>query len=427
MLDLTFFKIKKMLKNTNLNEGIKIIFKSYSHPIIYSSVVNIKVMYSITVTKNVANQIIGGAKMKKFLAMLMVFALSVSLMAGCAEKEGTQDTTTGTNDTQTDDTKTDDTQTTDQADDEIVLGLSLPTQQEERWVRDMEKMEAVAEEMGVTLHVQVANNDVAQQDAQAKNLISQGIDALILAPQDASAAASIVDAAAEEGIPTVSYDRLIMNTENVGVYISFDNVKVGELQGKYITDLVPEGKYILMSGAPTDNNAKLFKQGAMNYIQPLIDSGDIEVIVDQPVDDWKPENALRIVENALTTADNDVDAVLAPNDGTAGGAIQAMAAQGLAGQVPITGQDAELAAAQRIVEGTQTMTIFKDTRELGQAAVEAAIKLAKGEKLETNGTVNNNTMDVPSILLTPFVVDKDNIDELLIDSGYLKKEDVYRE
>lgn len=316
----------------------------------------------------------------------------------------------------------------DSKSDKIVIGLSLPTQQEERWVKDKEKMEEVAKELGVELKVQVANNDIAQQDSQAKNLIAQGVDALIVAPQDASAAASIVDEASKEGIKVISYDRLIMNTENIDLYISFDNVKVGELQGKYITDLVPEGNYFLMSGAPTDNNATLFREGAMKYIQPLIDSGKIKVLVDQPVDDWKPENALKIVENALTANDNKVDAILAPNDGSCGGAVQALAAQGLAGQVPITGQDAELAAAIRIVEGTQTMTIFKDTRILGEEAVKAAIALVKGEELEeANQTVNNNSCDVPSVLMTPYAVDKDNIDEILIESGYLNKDDVYRD
>jgi len=211
------------------------------------------------------------------------------------------------------------------------------------------------------------------------------------------------------------------------VYISFDNVKVGELQGKYITEKVPKGNYVIMSGAPTDNNAKLFKQGAMNFIQPLIDSGAIKVVLDQAVVDWKPDNAMKIMEQALTKASNDVQGVLAPNDGTAGGAIQALAAQGLAGKVPITGQDAELAAAQRIVQGLQSMTVFKDTRNLGTAAIEAALILATGKVPTTaNQVVNNDKVDVKSILLTPVAVDKANIDAILIDSGYLKKEDVYK-
>ena len=346
--------------------------------------------------------------MKKLLAILLSFVLVLGLMAtGCSKgDDGGADTGDK---------------------DKIVIGLSLPTQLEERWVRDKEKMEDMARELGVELLVQISNNDAAQQDSQARNLLAQGIDVLILAPHDAASAAVIVDAAADEGVPVISYDRLITNTDNLAVYISFDNVKVGELQGDYITKLVPSGNYIIMSGAPTDNHAKLFKEGAMKFIQPLIDSGDITVVTDQAVDDWKAENALKIVENALTASNNKVDAILAPNDGTAGAAIQALAAQKLAGIVPITGQDAELTAAQRIVEGTQTMTIFKDTRMLGEAAMKAAVELAKGNALNNiNGEVNNGKTNVPSILLTPFAVDKDNIDELLIDSGYLKREEVYR-
>ncbi|KGE71697.1 sugar ABC transporter substrate-binding protein [Spirochaeta lutea] len=303
--------------------------------------------------------------------------------------------------------------------DKLVIGLSLPTQREARWVSDKETMEAYAKEKGVDLRVAVADADMAQQASQVENLLAQGIDVLILAPHDASAAASLVAKADAEGIPVISYDRLITNTDKLDLYISFDNVKVGELQGEWLTKQVPEGDYIIMSGAPTDNNARLFKQGAMKFIQPLIDSGKINVVADQAVDNWLPANALNIVENALTASGNQVDAILAPNDGTAGGAIVALEAQGLAGQVPVTGQDSEAAAAKRIMEGTQGMTIFKDTRLLGRAAIDAAIQMAQGNKPTTNATTDNFSIKVPSNLLTPYVVTKDNLQELLIDSGYL--------
>ena len=302
---------------------------------------------------------------------------------------------------------------------QIVVGLSLPTQREERWVRDRETMIAEAERQGIDLRVAVADADMAQQVAQVENLLVQGAEVLILAPHDANAASSLVEGAAADGVPVISYDRLILS-DLVDVYLSFDNERVGELQGEFITDLVPSGNYIVMSGAPTDNNAALFKRGAMTYIQPLADSGDINIISERAVDNWLPENALNIVENALTANSNDVDAILAPNDGTAGGAIQALSAQGLAGDVPITGQDAELSGVRRIVEGTQSMTIFKDTRELGVAAIEAAITLAEGGTVETNNEVEG----VPSLLLTPHIVTADNID-LLIDSGYFSREEIY--
>ncbi|MCD8349753.1 MAG: substrate-binding domain-containing protein [Planctomycetaceae bacterium] len=308
----------------------------------------------------------------------------------------------------------------------LKVGLALPTQQEERWVRDMHAMQAEAEKHGIDLRVAIARNDQSQQNNQIDQLLSQGIKVLILAPHDGEGAATAVNKAHEDGVKVISYDRLIMGTD-VDVYMSFDNVRVGELMGEWITKRVPKGDYILMSGAPTDNNAKLFKQGHMIYIQPLIDKGDIKVILDQPVIDWQPSNAQKIVENALTLANNKVDAILAPNDGTASGAISALAAQGLAGKVPVTGMDAELSAAQRIVQGTQSITVLKDTRKLGEEAIRLAIRMAKGESIDDaiNGSVHNGVQDTPSVLLDAEVVDKDNIDRILIESGYLTREQVY--
>jgi D-xylose transport system substrate-binding protein len=310
-------------------------------------------------------------------------------------------------------------------DKKIVIGLSLPTQREERWVRDKAAMEEEAKKLGVELKEQVADTDVAQQASQVENLLSQKVDILVLAPCDGAASAASVEKAHAQNIKVLAYDRMIMNTD-VDLYMSFDNEKVGELQGDYITKLVPKGKYIVMAGAPTDNNATLFKQGAMKFIKPLADKGDIKIVTDQAVDNWEPKNAEKIVEDSLTANNNDVQAILAPNDGTAGGAIVALTAQNLQGKVPITGQDSEVTAAQRIVQGTQTMTIFKDTRELGKRAIDDAVKMAKGESVDASGKVNNGKMDVPSDLLPPIVVDKTNIDKVLVDSGYMKKEDVYK-
>lgn len=307
----------------------------------------------------------------------------------------------------------------------IKIGLSLPTQREERWVKDKEKMEQEAKAAGVELVVTVADANMSEQITQVESLLAQNIDVLILAPHDAAAAAKLVESASSKKIPVISYDRLITNTDKVDVYLSFDNVEVGRIQGRYITEKVPRGNYIIMSGAPTDNNAALFKQGAMEIIQPLIDSGDITVVAEQAVDNWEPQNAQKIVEAALAKT-KDIAGILAPNDGTAGGAIQALKAQGLAGEVPITGQDAELAAARRILADEQSMTVYKDTRELGAKAIELAVKMARGESIDANGEVDNGKIMVPSVLLTASLVTKDNLDQVLIDSGYLKKEDVYK-
>ncbi|HBA83024.1 MAG TPA: ATPase [Verrucomicrobia bacterium] len=305
------------------------------------------------------------------------------------------------------------------------IGVSLPTQRDERWVRDAQRMKEAAKEAEVELRMQISDNDASKQMSQCENLFAQGIDILILAPHDATSAASIVDKAKRLKIKVISYDRLVLNSD-VDLYISFDNVKVGELQGKFLVDRVPKGHYVLLGGAPTDNNAKLFKQGALSVIQPLIDKGDVKVVMDQWIQDWQPTVAMNLMQNALTASGNKIDAVLAPNDNTAGGIIQALSQVGLAGKIPVTGQDAEVTAAQRIVEGTQSMTIFKDTRQLASEAIGAALKMVKDEDPGATSKINNNKIDVPSILLTPVIVDKDNIDAVLIDSGYLKREDVYK-
>jgi D-xylose transport system substrate-binding protein len=198
------------------------------------------------------------------------------------------------------------------------------------------------------------------------------------------------------------------------------------MQAKAISSLVPSGNYFLMGGSPTDNNAKMFRQGQMNVLQPLNDKGSIKVVGDQWAKDWLPEEALKIMENGLTANNNKIDAVVASNDSTAGGAIQALAAQGLEGKVPVSGQDAELAACQRIVEGKQTMTVYKPIKALASAAAEVAVKLAKGEEVKADGKVNNGKIDVPSILLTPIAVDAKNIVETVIKDGYNKLEEIFK-
>ena len=307
------------------------------------------------------------------------------------------------------------------------IGLSLPTQREERWVRDKQAMEAEAARLGIDLRVQVTDNDASRQVAQCENLIAQGVTVLILAPHDASSASVIVDKAVRAGIKVISYDRLVMDSPRDYYYVSFDNVKVGELQGAFLTRRVPKGSIVVLSGSPTDNNAKLFREGAMKFIAPLAKKGDLKIVMDQPIKDWQPAEAQRLMEQALTANGNRVDGVLAPNDGTAGGVIQALAAQHLAGKVPVTGQDAELAAAIRVVHGTQSMTVFKDTRLLARRAIQMALALQQGKPVDTGGqTVSNNKHAIPSVLIAPMVVTRENLDQVLIASGYLRRDQVYR-
>jgi D-xylose transport system substrate-binding protein len=307
----------------------------------------------------------------------------------------------------------------------IKIGFSMDTLLEERWQKDRDMFKAAAEALGAEVEIMAANGDDAKQISQVETLISQGVDILVVVPHNAEATAAIVKKAHSAGIKVLAYDRLIKNAD-IDLYVSFDNEKVGELQAKAITKLVPKGKYVYIGGAETDNNAHLFKKGVFNVLQPSIDSGNITIVFDQWTKDWTPANALANMEAALSANDNRINAVIAANDATAGGVIQALAAQGLAGKIPVAGQDAELAAVQRIVEGTQTMTVYKPIKALAEKAAELAVKLAKGENPGADRKVNNGKIEVPSVLLSPIAVDKYNIDETIIADGFHSREDVYQ-
>lgn len=343
----------------------------------------------------------------RLLVTVLVCISSLFMMVGCTKQE-----TTASKDSS-------------QKNKTVKIGLSMDDLRLERWQHDRDMFVAKAKELGAEVVVQSANGDDQTQFSQCENLISQGVDILVIIPHNGDVMAPIIEQAHKAGIKVLSYDRLITKS-NVDYYISFDNIKVGELQAKAITDLVPKGKYFLMGGSPVDNNAKLFREGQMNVLKPFIAKGDIQVVGDQWVKDWLPEEALKIMENALTANNNKIDAVVASNDSTAGGAVQALAAQNLAGKVPISGQDAELASCQRIVEGTQTMTVYKSIKLLAPSAAEIAVKIVKGDQIKTDGVVNNGTKDVPSILLTPISVDAKNMVDTVIKDAYNKMEDVYK-
>jgi D-xylose transport system substrate-binding protein len=235
-----------------------------------------------------------------------------------------------------------------------------------------------------------------------------------------------VEAAHKQKIKVLAYDRII-NDCDLDYYISFDNVRVGELQSQYLVERVPKGNYVLIGGAPTDYNAILFRQGQMNILQPYLDRGDIKIVADQWATDWLPINALKHTENALTINQNKVDAIVASNDGTAGGCIQALEEQKLAGKVIVSGQDAEMAGCQRILAGTQAMTVYKPIKPLAEKAAEIALKIIKGEPItEASQIVNNGAKDVPSILLPPIAVDKSNLSETVVKDGFQKMEEVYK-
>ena len=350
--------------------------------------------------------------MKKLLVVIVVVIL-ISGLSACKGNDAAPAGNTGGGET---------TQTGDSGggggSSAIKIGVSLPTQREERWVLDNEAFQKVAAEQGIEVAIQIADNDAARQQSQCENLISQGISALIIAPHDVEAAANIVGIAHAEGIPVISYDRLVMNSE-VDLYATFDQFRIGQLMGEYINEYVESGNIVLLKGDPQDNTSIPLKEGALSAIQGKIDSGAFTIVLEMECKDWQPSEALRHMENALTANNNDIQGVIAPNDGTAGGVIQALAAQGLAGKVPVTGQDSEVDAIKRIIEGTQSMTVFFDVRDLAAAAFGAAVKLANGQDSGATGSEFNGSIDVPVLEFPAVKVTKDNWRELLIDSGYM--------
>jgi D-xylose transport system substrate-binding protein len=268
-----------------------------------------------------------------------------------------------------------------------------------------------------------ADQDASKQQQQAEAAITNGANVLVLDPVDAASAAAIVTRAKQSDIPVISYDRLITNAD-VDYYISFDNEQVGRLQGQSLLKALgtPQGKSIVMiNGAPTDNNAKLFKQGAHSVLDP---SG-VRIAKEYDTPDWSPDKAQSEMEQAITAiGKSGIQGVYAANDGTGGGAIAAMKGAGLnPDRIPVTGQDAELAAIQRILAGEQYMTVYKAIKPEAGAAAEIAVALAKGQKIRSglvNGKVNNGQKDVPSVLLKPVAVTKDNIQSTVIKDGFLK-------
>jgi len=297
------------------------------------------------------------------------------------------------------------------------IGFSIDDLRLERWTRDRDYFIGAAEKLGAKVYVQSADASEQRQIAQIENLISRGVDVLVIVPYNATVLNNAIREAKKAKIKVLSYDRLILNAD-VDAYISFDNTAVGELQAQAIVGLKPKGNYYLLGGAPTDNNAKMLREGQMKVLQPLIDKGDIKVVGRQWVKDWSPSEAMAIVENALTANGNRIDAVVASNDATAGGAIQALAAQKLGGKVPVSGQDADLAAVRRVIAGTQSMTVYKPLKTIATSAATLAVQLVRSEKPAYNAQINNGYKQVSTVLLKPIPLTRANVDVLVRDGFY---------
>jgi D-xylose transport system substrate-binding protein len=272
-----------------------------------------------------------------------------------------------------------------------------------------------------------ANQDANAQLSQAEAALTNGAQVLVLDPVDSAAAGAIADKAKAQGVPVIAYDRLILNSDGVNYYISFDNVEVGKLQAQSLVDkLNAEGiqnpTIVMINGSPTDNNASLFKQGAHSVFDPLVQAGKLTIAKEYDTPDWSPDQAQNEMQQALTALGNKVDGVYCANDGTASGAIAAMKTAGLDPLPPVTGQDAELAAIQRILIGEQYMTVYKAIKPEADAAAELAYdlltKTAVPDSMTAGKTTNNGTIDVPSVLLTPVAVTKDNINDTVVKDGF---------
>jgi D-xylose transport system substrate-binding protein len=309
-------------------------------------------------------------------------------------------------------------------DSKIKIGFSLGTLKEDRWIKDRDILMAKARELDADIIVQNANNDDQDQLEQVKYLLEQQIDVLIIVPNDLNKAATAVEMAKKQGVPVISYDRLVMNS-NVDLYITFDNVKVGELMARSISKTMKTGNLLIINGAKTDNNTKMIKQGYDKILQPLVDDGKINIIGEEWAANWLKEYAFKVVDDSLQKKVK-IDAVIAGNDSLAEGVVEALSEHRMTGDIIVIGQDADLTACQRIVEGTQLMTIYKPIEKLAEATIAMAIKLVKNVPLNVNETIYNGRYDVKYYVLDPIAVYKENIDETIIRDGFHIKEEIYR-
>ncbi len=304
---------------------------------------------------------------------------------------------------------------------DIVVGVSWSNFQEERWKTDEAAIKSALEAAGAEYISADAQSSTGKQLSDVESLIARGATALIILAQDAGAIRPAVAKATAEGIPVVGYDRLIDDPD--AFYITFDNVEVGRMQARTVFAAQPKGNYVFIKGSAQDPNADFLHGGQLEVLKAAIDSGDIKVVGEQYTDGWLPANAQRNMEQILTANDNKVDAVVASNDGTAGGVVAALTAQGLDG-LPVSGQDGDHAALNRVARGTQTVSVWKDARELGKRAAEIAVELAKGAAMAdvtgAQGWTSPSGTKMSSVFLAPVPVTRDNLN-VVIDAGWISK------
>lgn len=337
---------------------------------------------------------------KKVIAFLLASLMICMMLMGCNSQSGTAQNTESTEDT-------------------IEIGLSIDSFLIERWQRERDLFVSKAEELGATVNVQNANGDVDTQIKQIEYFIEKKVDVIVIIAIDDNSLVDVVTRAKKEGIRVIAYDRIIRNA-NVDLYISVDNIMVGKLMGQYIIDSIgDEGTIIQVKGSPTDYNVEMVQEG----FESIIDTTNINIDYAEFSDGWIAENGFDITERYLKTG-KVPDAIMCGNDNLAAFAIKALMEKRLGGQVCVVGQDADLEACQRIVEGTQYMTVYKPVEKLALEAAEQAVILGKDEPLGLQETFNDGTYDVPYLRLEPIAVTKDNMDEI-ITGKYHQKSEIY--
>lgn len=310
--------------------------------------------------------------------------------------------------------------------DKVKIGVSFGVGAAVRWENEKTYMEQEAERLGVEIEVRLNRTDEPKtQQEDCFELIDSGISVLILTPRDVNKVSEILAYAAEKKVPVVSYARVVLG-QQVDLFVGYDSNRIGQDLGRYLSEMVYEGDYLILWGDAGDNNATLLGEGAMRYIEPMGER--INIIANEAVPGWSPDEAKKIVMDAVSKNGNHVDAILAPNDKIAGACVEALQELGVTEHVAITGMDTELDAVKRIVAGTQDVTIYMDLKELATTAIDQAVKLARGEKVDVNAPFDNQSgSTINANLITGQLITKKNIDNLLIDSGYFTHEQVYGE
>ena len=307
----------------------------------------------------------------------------------------------------------------------LKIGFLMDSLKVERWQTDLDRFQKRAAELGADVLVETADGDDELQLQQAQKLLASGVKALVLVPHDADKAVRIVAAAKAAQVPLLCYERLVRNPD-VAFFVGVDALSVGLLQADALSQQAPRGNYVLVGGSPTDINARILHDGQMRVLKPFVDRGDIKIVSDTWSKDWDPSEAYAHMTEAIESTKGDVAAVVASNDGTAGGAIQALQDHKLAGKVLVSGQDADLAAIIRVLDGTQTMTVYKPLGAQAKLAAEVAVALAKGATVKTTASISVGNRSIPAILLNPVVVTKNNVKETVIKDGFQNLETIQK-